>query len=168
LAMEGNQGGVAPHMDWDEVAATSHVVAATSALLLGAAVVLRKKGTQPHRLVGAAYVVTLVVVDSAALSVHHEATFGVFHVLAIVSLTTVAVGVVPLLMGRRSPEVFAMHAYCMVWTYAGLVAAGCGQLAASAVEDSSRAVLGAIACVLLVAALLITWRVPPALRGVLG
>ncbi len=165
--MEGNQGGVASHVDWDDVAATCHVVAATSALLIGAVVVFRRKGTQSHRLVGGAYVVTLVLVDITALLVHHEATFGVFHVLAIVSLITVAVGVVPLLLGRRSPEVFAMHAYCMVWTYAGLVAAGCGQLAASAAEDSSRAVLGAIGFVLLVAALLIVWRVPPALRGVL-
>ena len=41
----------------------------------------------------------------AALSLHRESTFGVFHALAVVSLVTIGVGLVPLLSAadrRRS------------------------------------------------------------------
>ena len=56
----------------------------------------------------------LVVVNVAALSLHREDdTFGVFHALAI-------------------------HAYCMTWSYAGLAAAGCGQLTAAVGEAPVR------------------------------
>ena len=108
--------------------AVGHVVAACSALLVGAAVLLVPKGTQTHRLIGTVYVVALVVVNVAALSLHRENTFGVFHALAVASLATIAVGLALLLLGKRSPPVIATHAYCMTWSYAGLVAAGCGQL----------------------------------------
>ena len=50
---------------------------------------------------------------------------------------TIAVGLSPLLLGKRSPTVIATHAYCMTWSYAGLVAAGCGQLAVAVGQDDS-------------------------------
>jgi len=66
-----------------------------------------------------------------------ERTRLVFHGLAVASLVTIAFGLSPLLLGNRSPVFIATHAHCMTWSYAGLVAAGCGQLAVALSEDGA-------------------------------
>ena len=144
------------------------MLAACSALLVGAAVLLLPKGTQTHRVIGTVYVLALVLVNVAALSLHRESTFGVFHALAVVSLVTIAVGLTPLLFGRRSPVVIATHAYCMTWSYAGLVAAGCGQLTVAVGQDVGAWVVPvAIAAVLSISGVVIFGRVPSTLDHVL-
>ena len=151
-------------LDWAQAFATGHVLAAASALLVGAAVLLLPKGTQTHRAIGAVYVLALVVVNVAALSLHRENTFGVFHVLAVASLVTIVVGLSPLLLGWRSPPVIATHAYCMAWSYAGLVAAGCGQLAAAVGQgDGAWVVPVVIGTVLSISAFVIFGRAPSTL-----
>jgi uncharacterized membrane protein len=90
-----------------------------------------------HRRIGTVYVVALVLVNVAALSLHRANSFGVFHALAVASLVTLAVGLSPLLLGKRSETVIVTHAYCMAWSYAGLVAAGCGQLAVAVGQNLS-------------------------------
>ena len=147
-------------LDGEQALATGHVVAAVSALLVGATVLLLPKGTPIHRAIGAVYVVALVLVDVAALSLHRESTFGVFHALAVASLVTIAVGLAPLLLGRRSPPVVATHAYCMTWSYAGLVAAGCGQLAVAVGQGDGAAVPVVIGTVLAISGVVIFGRVP--------
>jgi uncharacterized membrane protein len=155
-------------LDWARAFATAHVLAAFSALLVGAVVLVTPKGTQTHRVSGAVYVVALVLVNVAALSLHRENTFGVFHALAVASLLTIVVGLTPLLLGRRSPPVIVTHAYCMTWSYAGLVAAGCGQLAAAAGQgDGSWSVPVVIGTVLAISGVVIFGRVPSILRFML-
>jgi uncharacterized membrane protein len=156
-------------VDWEQAFATGHVVAACSALVAGAAVLPLPKGTHAHRVIGTVYVVALVLVDMAALSLHRENTFGVFHALAVVSLVTIAVGLSPLLLGKRSPMVIATHAYCMTWSYAGLVAAGCGQLAVAVGQDDVGAwvVPATIGTVLSISGIVIFGRVPSILDRML-
>jgi uncharacterized membrane protein len=151
-------------VDWEQALATAHVVAASSALIAGAGVLLLPKGTQLHRAIGAVYVLALVLVNTAALSLHRESTFGVFHALAVASLVTIAVGLSPLLLGKRSPMAIASHAYCMTWSYAGLVAAGCGQLAVALGRDLGAWVVPvAIGAVLSISGVVIFGRVPSVL-----
>ena len=149
-------------VDWQQAMAAGHVVAATAALCVGAAVLGLRKGTRVHRGLGGVYSLALVLTDVAALSLHREAAFGVFHLLAVVSLATLAVALVPLVAGRRSPRVMATHAYCMAWSYVGLVAAGSGQLAATR-EDAGRLVPAVIAAVLAAGAVTLSWRMPATL-----
>ena len=156
-------------VDWEQVIATSHIVAAVSALLAGAAVLLRTKGTRTHRRIGTVYVLALVLVNVAALSLHRENAFGVFHALAVASLVTIVVGLTPLLRGKRSEAVIATHAYCMTWSYAGLVAAGCGQLAVTVGQDLSAWVVPVvIGTVLTVSGVIIFGRVPSAIDRMLA
>ena len=109
------------------------------------------------------------MVNVAALSLHRENTFGVFHVLAVASLITIAVGLSSLLLGKRSPPVIATHAYCMAWSYAGLVAAGCGQLAAAVGQGEGAWVVPVvIGTVLSISAIVIFGRVPSTLDHVLA
>ena len=156
-------------MDWEQAIATGHVVAAVSALAAGAAVLLRPKGTRTHRRIGTVYVLALVLVNVAALSLHREGTFGVFHALAVASLVTIAVGLWHMIRGKRSEPVIATHAFCMTWSYAGLVAAGCGQLAVAVGQDLSAWVVPAvIGTVLTVSGVIIFGRVPSTLSHMLA
>ena len=156
-------------MDWEQALATGHVLAAFSALLVGAAVLLLPKGTRAHRVSGTVYVLVLVVVNVAALSLHREDTFGVFHALAVASLATIVAGLSLLLLGKRSEAVVATHAYFMTWSYAGLVAAGCGQLAAAVGQDVGAWVVPAtIGTVLFISGVVIFGRVPAILDRMLA
>jgi hypothetical protein len=115
------------------------------------------------------YVLALVLVNVAALSLHRENAFGVFHALAVVSLVTIAVGLSPVLLGKRSPMVIATHAYCMTWSNAGLVAAGCGQLAVAVGQDLGAwivpVVIGTMLCI---SGVVIFRRVPSTLERMLA
>ena len=156
-------------VDWEQAVATGHVVAALSALLAGVAVLLLRKGTPTHRAMGTVYALALVLVDAAALSLHRENVFGVFHALAVASLVTIAVGLSPLLLGRRSPRIIATHAFCMTWSYAGLAAAGCGQLAVAVGQDLSAWVVPVvIGAVLSASGVVIFGRVPSTLDRILA
>ena len=150
-------------MDLEQARATGHIVAAVTALVSGAAVLVSTKGTRAHKVMGASYVVALLLVDVAALSLHRENAFGVFHLMALLSLASIAVGMVPLLLGRRSPAIIATHAFTMSWSYAGLVAAGCGQLGAAIGQDTPWMVPLAIGSALTICGVLIFARVPPIL-----
>ena len=155
-------------LDWEQALATGHVVTALSALAAGAAVLLSPKGTHTHRMIGTVYALALVLVNVAALSLHRENVFGVFHVLAVASLVTIAVGLSPLLLSKRSPMVIATHAYCMLWSYAGLVAAGCGQLAVAVGQDVAAWVVPVvIGTVLSLSGVAIFGRVPSILDRML-
>jgi uncharacterized membrane protein len=153
-------------MTWQDAAAWAHILAATSGLLLGAVVLVRRKGTASHRRIGAGYAVALLLVNVAALFVHRNATFGVFHWLALLSLVTLALGLLPMLAGRRTRAVIDVHAFSMSGSYAGLAAAGVGQLAAGFGPGSAATVPLVIGLVLGLCAGAIAWRVPVALRGV--
>ena len=156
-------------VDWEEAVAATHLVTALSALLAGVAVLLLTKGTHIHRVVGTAYVLALVLVNVAALSLHRENVFGVFHALAVASLVTIAVGLSPLLLGKRSPRVIATHAFCMTWSYVGLAAAGCGQLAVGVRHDLAPWVVPVvIGAVLSIGGVVIFGRVPAILDRLLS
>ncbi len=153
----------------EQTVATVHVLAAVSALLVGATALLMPKGTHAHRVIGTVYVAALVVVNVAALSLHRERSFGVFHALAVASLLTIVVGLSPLLLGKTSPPAIATHAYCMAWSYAGLVAAGCGQLGAGLDQDSRGWVVPVvIVAVLAISGVAIFGRVPSILDRMLA
>lgn len=67
----------------------------------------------------------------------------------------------PLLLGTRSSKVIATHAFCMTWSYAGLVAAGCGQLTVAVGQDlASWVVPAVIGTVLSIGGVAIFGRVP--------
>jgi len=156
-------------MDVQQAWATTHVVAAVTALVTGLAVLRARKATSAHRAWGTLYGLALVLVSGAALFLHRESAFGVFHGLAVVSLVTLVIGLAPMVLGRRSAAVVGIHAYCMTWSYAGLVAAGCGQLAVALGDDLSPwGVPVMIATVLGISAAVIFVKVPTALSRVLA
>lgn len=92
-------------------------------LLLGLAVVVLQKGTAWHRRFGLLYAAAMVLLNATALAIYDLfGRFGPFHILALVSLATLGAGVIPVWL-RRPREWLDIHARCMSWSYAGLVAA---------------------------------------------
>ena len=79
-----------------------HFVSALVALGAGAFVLLDRKGTTRHRRVGWTYALAMLLLNATALLIYRlTASFGPFHVAALVSLATLLAGVVP--MRRRRP-----------------------------------------------------------------
>ncbi len=139
-----------------------HTVFGVLALLTGLAVLLTPKGTLRHRRIGLAYVGSMVGLCAGSFWIGDEGPllgFGAFHVMAVISLATVAAGTVPALLRPRPSWWLDTHFQSMAWSYAGLLMA-LGSHLAGPVSTRLQALLGdpRLAGV---AALLLLWGVPP-------
>ncbi len=101
-----------------------HLVFAFVAMGVGLLVVLMKKGTRIHRTLGHIYVTSMLGVNVTALCIYRLfGHFGVFHILAFVSLIGV-IGGVGFAVARRPKEKWLrLHREQILWSYAGLLAA---------------------------------------------
>jgi len=123
----------------------AHLTSAVVALALGAIVVLERKGTPTHRLIGAGYVLAMLIVNVTALCLFRlTGRFEPFHALALVSLATITQGVLAAV--RRRDRWLHTHYYCMAWSYIGLWAAACAESViripalAAAIASPARAI----------------------------
>lgn len=144
---------------------TIHVVFAITAIAVGAAMFLFKKGGRSHRTLGYLYSVALLLVNLSALSVYQDSEGpGPFHILALVSLVTLGAGILPAFFRKPKTAWMSRHAYFMSWSYIGLVAAGVGQLATVISELPGVVAVGVPSIVIvLVGGAVIHARVPEAL-----
>jgi uncharacterized membrane protein len=99
-----------------------HVAFALVALATGAVVLVRRKGTRPHRRWGWVYALCMFGLNLTAFSIYRLfGGFGPFHVAAVVSAVTLVGGITSAL--RRRPGWVARHYRWMTWSYVGLLAA---------------------------------------------
>ena len=109
-----------------------HTIVGLAALGSGLLVMLRTKGTRAHRTTGWIYVASMYVLCVASFGIGATASapfvrafgigWGMFHVMALVSLATLTGGLVPILR-RRGRHWFESHVAFMLWSYVGLVMA---------------------------------------------
>jgi uncharacterized membrane protein len=105
----------------------AHFAAAIVALVLGAVVLVLRKGTPTHRLMGMCFVLAMLTLNATALSIYRlTGAFGPFHALALVSLIGLLVGVAPAL--RRQPGWLIAHYRGMSFSYLGLLAAATAEI----------------------------------------
>ncbi|MCB1120188.1 MAG: DUF2306 domain-containing protein [Verrucomicrobiae bacterium] len=105
-----------------------HVVSALAALLFGTWIIFTRKGTRRHRFLGRGYFWSMLIVNITALAIYELLQgFGPFHWLALISLVTLIAGYIPLMLKR--PNWMRVHAYFMVGSYIGLVAATSAEIA---------------------------------------
>ncbi|MCA3255340.1 MAG: DUF2306 domain-containing protein [Alphaproteobacteria bacterium] len=103
-----------------------HGFGAFAAVLTGTAMMLGAKGTRRHRLSGMIYIPLMIAVNASALGIYGlTGGFNVFHLLALVNLTSTLLGVRALLMWRRtrSPDWLKAHQYHLAYSYLGLMMA---------------------------------------------
>jgi uncharacterized membrane protein len=101
-----------------------HSASAVLALILGAAIFLRPKGTRSHARLGWTYVGCMVLVNGTALFIYRlTGRFNLFHALAVGILAMVVVGLAQVKLGRRLHNWAWRHYQYMCWSYVGLLAA---------------------------------------------
>lgn len=101
-----------------------HLVFALVALAAGTAVILIRKGTRWHRTLGHVYLTCMLAVNITALFIYIKfGVFGPFHWMAIASLLTLLVGMVPVFTRRPKNGWLRLHAGFISGSYVGLVAA---------------------------------------------
>jgi uncharacterized membrane protein len=101
-----------------------HTVLAIMALATGAWNLLRPKGTTLHRWTGRAFAMAMLGLNVSALTIYRlTGRFEMFHALALLSLATLAVGIVPVLLRRPHRHWLNWHYFGISIAYAGLVAA---------------------------------------------
>jgi uncharacterized membrane protein len=138
-----------------------HVTLGLVTVGVGSVMVMLGKGTPLHRRVGLLYASLMTLLNATALAIYDRfGGFGPFHWLAIVSVGTLAAGLVP--VWRRRPHAWLdVHARFMSWSYAGLVAAFVAEIGVRVPGVSFAAgVIAPTGAVLLTAAILIHRRIP--------
>ncbi|WP_426168487.1 DUF2306 domain-containing protein [Sandarakinorhabdus sp. DWP1-3-1] len=107
-----------------------HFVAAALALSIGVAQLVLPKGGTRHRQIGWAYAAAMLAVNIGALTTYRLG-FGIFHVLAFVSLYSLAMGLWAMRRWRQTGAAswLRRHRIDMGFSYLGLVMAGVSQFA---------------------------------------
>jgi uncharacterized membrane protein len=103
-----------------------HLAAALLALTLGSAVLMRRKGTASHKLLGRIWVglMSVVAVSSFWLLDLNKGSFSVIHLLSLWTLVSLGAAIWAIRRGK-----LRAHKAFMVGTFLGLAGAGLGALA---------------------------------------
>ena len=142
-----------------------HVLLALAALLFGTLVVLRRKGNARHRLLGRAYLISMLGLNVTAL-LNYElfGYFGPFHWMALFSLASVLAGYL-VVRGKR-PGWKHAHAYFMTGSYVGLLAAAVAEVASRVPGwQFGLSVVISSALVILAGVVLMLRTIPPIIQG---
>jgi uncharacterized membrane protein len=101
-----------------------HTACAVLALLVGATIFLRPKGTRGHARLGWTYVACMAIVNATALAIYRlTGRFNLFHGLAMAIFAMVAVGLAQVTFRPRPRRWAWRHYQYMCWSYVGLLAA---------------------------------------------
>ena len=101
-----------------------HLAAALLALVLGATVLLRRKGDAPHRLLGRLWVALMLVVSLTSFGITRGGQFSWIHGLSVITLLALAGAIWSIRRGNRPG-----HQRFMLGAYLGLIGAFAGALA---------------------------------------
>lgn len=102
-----------------------HTAAAISAAAFGCPVLVLKKGTGLHRLIGYCFVVSIMVAAATSFWIKQifENSFSPIHILSLVTLVSV-----PLALVYRRRGNIRGHALAMIGPFIGLIVAGAATL----------------------------------------
>jgi uncharacterized membrane protein len=107
----------------------AHVGFGLAAIVLGFVVLLRRKGTPLHRVIGGTYVACILGVNVTALAMHRFiGTVGPFHVFVLVSLLGTGIGFYSAFRKRPPVRWLRNHYYGMCFSYVGLLAATAAEI----------------------------------------
>jgi uncharacterized membrane protein len=96
-----------------------HLACAFLAVVLGAAVLLRRKGDSPHKAMGWSWVCLMITIAVTSFFIQARSRFSVIHVLSVAVLVMVPLAIISI----RRKRVQA-HRYIMSGVFTGLVIAG--------------------------------------------
>ena len=103
---------------------TTHTILGFLSLFTGLYILLNRKGTKTHKLIGRIYVGSMFALNTTAFGIYELfGGFGIFHWAAIVSLFSIVGGMVVIMYRKNLKDWITTHYYFMVWSYIGLLAA---------------------------------------------
>ncbi|WP_370391399.1 DUF2306 domain-containing protein [uncultured Winogradskyella sp.] len=98
-----------------------HFITSVVALITGLVVILNPKGTLFHKRIGYIYVVSMLSLNVSSFFIVNFGGFSLFHFFAIVSLVSIAGGMLPTL--QKKENWLSYHYYFMSWSVVGLYCA---------------------------------------------
>lgn len=99
------------------------------ALLAGTAVLFLKKGDRWHRTLGHVYLTNMIALNVSALFIYKlYGRFGPFHWMALGSLLTLILGMIPVFTRRPKGDWLELHAAFINGSYVGLFAATAAEI----------------------------------------
>lgn len=99
-----------------------HLASAVVSLVLGTIILIQIKGNRVHKQLGYVYVFSMLLLNGTSLCIYRLfGGWGPFHYAAILSLTALAMGILPAL--ARTPGWKRWHVAGMYWSVIGLYAA---------------------------------------------
>ncbi|WP_299821232.1 DUF2306 domain-containing protein [uncultured Pontibacter sp.] len=120
-----------------------HLIVALLAMVAGAFVLATKKGTEKHKRMGYSYVIAMALVCTSALGIYNlTGRFGLFHIMAVISSLTLALGMVPLLVKSMPLKYKAVHLWFMYYSVLGLYAAFASELSVRLPDKPFFAMVG--------------------------
>ena len=105
-----------------------HSLACLIALAAGGFIFLTPKGTRRHRVVGRAYLASMLVLNLTALGIYQLGVFFFPHVLALVTLFVIAAGWGAARLVRRHVAWKHVHLSCMIISYYVLIGGGVNEV----------------------------------------
>lgn len=101
-----------------------HFIASVLALIFGSAVLFMTKGSKTHIRTGYLYVVSMVVLLVTAFMLYNLfGKWGIFHYFAVLSSTTLLLGMVPIFLRNQFKNWAYLHFSFMYWSVIGLYGA---------------------------------------------
>jgi uncharacterized membrane protein len=104
-----------------------HTLASLIALVAGAVVLVRPKGTPAHRLRGRIYVLAMVATNLTSFAIYRQGKFWFPHWFAVVALIVVTAGFA-FAHYKRPRSWVHLHLTCMVASYYLLIAGGVNEV----------------------------------------
>jgi len=92
-----------------------HLIAASTALLLGALILFTQKGTTRHKFLGRTWAIAILITAIGSFAIQISGQFSPIHILSIVSLISLFVGISAIRKGNVKA-----HKGTMVGGYTGL------------------------------------------------
>ena len=103
-----------------------HLTSATIGLVTGIYLLIAKKGSKTHWLIGRLFAISLIIVNLSALFIYdfNNGKIGPFHYLIPVSLFFLLYGWIPMLKKKKPSNFIKKHIIGMIGASLGLWAAG--------------------------------------------
>jgi len=145
-----------------------HTIFGLAALAAGTAVIFTRKGTHWHRMVGRVYLGNMLALNITALFIYRlYGRFGPFHWMALGSLLTLIIGIVPVFTRRPKGGWLTVHASFINGSFVGLVAATAAEITSRipGTEDHFGLVVGLTSALVIgIGAMLIQRNLSKSLR----
>ena len=96
-----------------------HLVTVIPALILGAFILAKRKGTPTHKLTGRLWVMLMLSTSITSFFIQHNGAFSLIHLLSVTSISSICIA----LWGIRTHRT-RIHRGFMVGAYIGSIVAG--------------------------------------------